>query len=411
MNVQNGATQEAHALALRDGATFPAGGTESILAGKNSLQPLPQEWVTKEPPPLPGLFFTRDEKPRVFTPRGFVCSLVGSGGSGKSQSLIQGAVAAAAGVPWFDSYSVKEPGSTLVAFGEEDEDEYHRRVYWGLKGLGISADKERTSLLYNNLFPLPLRRQKCALLDNDGRETQFFLDLMRLLEKKEGGWSLIILDPARRFMNAAAEKDEDAGTAWVNCLDKMTMVKGNPTVMIGRHASKSRGLSLYGTDQGAGRGTSAITDAVRWEANLEMVRKKKQVRKGEQEEADPNLIRLRVVKRNYTRPTAPLDLQRNEYGVLAPASAEALAATEVDDAQSPVVQEVLEYIRNNPNSSTRNIALAIGRSRDAVTRAVKFLEYKKAIRLVGVGHRAGWFIFDTSGLTKPTPAAATEETS
>ncbi len=62
--------------------------------------------------------------------------------------------------------------------------------------------------------------------------------------------------------------------------------------------------------------------------------------------------------------------------------------------ESPIAEEVLAYITKTPNCSTRTIAMAIGRSRDAVTRAIKVLEHAKKTRLVGVGHRAGWFVSD-----------------
>ena len=67
------------------------------------------------------------------------------------------------------------------------------------------------------------------------------------------------------------------------------------------------------TDQAAARGSSAITDGVRWQANLEKVHK---TLNPEEEEYELDQIILRGVKSNFTAILPSLRLKKDEDGIL-----------------------------------------------------------------------------------------------
>ena len=82
-------------------------------------------------------------------------------------------------------------------------------------------------------------------------------------------------------------------------------LKGKPTILFGHHMNKTA-FGNVNTDQGSARGSSALTDGVRWQANLEK-------QKGEEKQ---NHVILRVVKTNFTiLPPAQL-LEKDVEGVL-----------------------------------------------------------------------------------------------
>jgi hypothetical protein len=101
-----------------------------------------------------------------------------------------------------------------------------------------------------------------------------------LLEDKPSdgrGWKLVILDPASRFIGPEVEKDNAAATQFIQILEDWKNnedIKGDndigPTILISHHVSKSHNDTpiemLY--KQGAARGSSALTDGVRWQLNM-----------------------------------------------------------------------------------------------------------------------------------------------
>ena len=140
--------------------------------------------------------------------------------------------------------------------------------------------------------------------------------MLDLVEKRApaDGWRCIVIDPASRFMGPDGETDNATATEFVRLLAAMTKVPGQPAVVFSHHSHK--GALSGATDQGAARGSSALTDGVRWQANLEYVLDpdSEGTKKILSDRAD-----LRVVKTNYgPRPSGALHLRRDLWGVLVP---------------------------------------------------------------------------------------------
>jgi len=67
------------------------------------------------------------------------------------------------------------------------------------------------------------------------------------------------------------------------------------------------GVGNHSTDQGAARGSSALTDGVRLQMNLD---------RGERKDNEPETVILRVVKSNFTSISHPMTLIKDSVGFL-----------------------------------------------------------------------------------------------
>lgn len=255
---------------------------------------------------------------KSFVRKGIVAMLVGSGGVGKTHALVQLAISLTTGIPWLGKYPIESTGYVFMAMGENSEEDIHRLLRKVVKGL---FPKEREFL---GRDPVSEASQRLAVTSFNGKDssflcrgqsTQFYEHLLRELQEREPreGWSCVILDPISRFLGADAETDNASATRFIAQLERLTLeLKGHPTVLFGHHMSKSAGTSKN-TDQAAARGSSAITDGVRWQANLEKVHK---ACMGDEEEYELDQVVLRTVKSNFTEILPPQRLRRDENGVL-----------------------------------------------------------------------------------------------
>ena len=265
------------------------------------------DWLDERPAARRALV-TLDGKPYIL--RGKVGLLVASGGHGKSQLLMQLAVSVASGKKWLpklsfigDGFQIPEAGAVCLAFGEEDEAEVRRRLFWTAKHLQLDEDQQRR--LKENLVVVPLCGKSVALLGQrpgDRRNEQS--ETFRAIRLKEqlsewvtecDGWALVCLDPASRFGGLQMEVDNAVATRFVEVLESLTELKGNPAVICSHHTSKGAMRAKESDkDQGSARGASALVDGARWVAEL--------FRNGEGGQ------KLRVTKNNYGRSGTDTDL-------------------------------------------------------------------------------------------------------
>ena len=265
------------------------------------------DYMTTPAPEQPALITVQDN---VWMPRGRACMLAGPGGVGKTRLLMQLAIAVASGGKFIDPLYIEQPGHVLIACGEEGPEDMHRRIQ------EVCGTKSEVPTWEPQMHLWPLWGQECTLTTSSSRygvtstrPSAWYLKLKRSLMSAGHKWSLIILDPATRFMGADVETDNKAATEWVRLLENLARtVPGNPTVLIAHHVNKAALRAERGTDQGAARGSSALTDGVRWQANLE----------SKKDDSSNRTITLRVVKNSYGPPAEPIDLRRGKGGVLAP---------------------------------------------------------------------------------------------
>ncbi|MBX9744353.1 MAG: helicase RepA family protein [Chlamydiales bacterium] len=259
--------------------------------------------------------------PKPLIRKGIVGMLVGAGGVGKTHALAQLAISIATGNSWLGKFPIERPGYVFMGLGENADEDIHRL----LRKIAKSLFKNSESSTFFEKDPLQEASKRMAVMSvtgadatfvHQGNPTPFFESFLNQLKAREPeeGWSCIILDPISRFLGADAETDNAAATRFISLLEKITLeLKGNPTVLFGHHMNKS-GIGSKSTDQGAARGSSAITDGVRWQANLDKARKEN----GDESEdlLEKNQIIFRTVKSNFTAILPEIKLQKDETGCL-----------------------------------------------------------------------------------------------
>jgi hypothetical protein len=131
--------------------------------------------------------------------------------------------------------------------------------------------------------------------------TDFLRELQNELHNANHPWKLIILDPLSRFAGSGAETYSSAATRFVEALETLTKVPGNPTVLVAHHTTKAARQGSSANDTTAARGSSGLTDGVRWVATMR---------------AENDSVVMEFTKSNYSALPKPLVLRRTEGGAL-----------------------------------------------------------------------------------------------
>ena len=279
-------------------------------------------YLLDEAPPTPRLInFLENGIQKPLIRKGIAAMLVGAGGAGKTNLLMQLAFSIVTGTNWLDIYPIEKPGAVFAGLGENSEEDLHRLVRKITKK--FQKTQKSSDLWEENLLKTAGSRllvKSFAGIDSsfllDGKPTALYRSVLATLKSKEPeeGWACLIFDPISRFLGAQAETDNASATQFISLIEQLILeLRGKPTVIFGHHMNKS-GVSGLNTDQSAARGSSALTDGVRWQANLEKLRKLNAA-EGE-DQYEPNQLILRFVKSNFSLLLSPQKLGRDEEGCL-----------------------------------------------------------------------------------------------
>lgn len=304
------------------------------------------EWFAAYPPSRRWLLMRPDDLPGSrpgrtgdagFLPLGKVGVLAAAGGAGKTMALVQLALSVATGKPWLGTFTVPETsrGHVLLALGEEDAEEVRRRLHAAFaamwpndQGKPSDAAHDAMELAERRITILPLAGEPCAFVSTDpktreAKHTEALAQMRAFLERKserdDHGWSLIALDPLSRFAGAETETDSAAATRFVQAIESLVSVRGTPTVLVAHHTTKGSRKGDEANDTTAVRGSSALTDGVRWVATMMP-----------EKPAETNTVQGRVffelTKSNYGPPDKLRSIKRAEGGALVPLDGDDLRA-------------------------------------------------------------------------------------
>lgn len=229
-----------------------------------------REWLVTPPPArkilleLPGQKNASGEyirEPQDVLAQGIVGMIAATGGVGKTQALIQLALAVASGTSWLGQLEVCDPGHVAILLAEESDEEAWRRFYNSVQELGLQGHIQEFG---ERIWPLALQGTSCRFMDpHTGEPSQTFTSLREALTSAAVDWRLIVLDPASRLMPPDAELDNASATEFITLLESLTRIaQARPTVLVAHHTRK------HGTGKVGVRGASALTDGVRWLATL-----------------------------------------------------------------------------------------------------------------------------------------------
>jgi RecA-family ATPase len=272
--------------------------------------------LTSPPPPLdhvlPGLLC------------GTVGMLAGPGGVGKTMLELQLAAALATGTPacaglFSGLMPAAAPAPVVLVTAEESTAVLQHRLHAIACALfeqrerfGITLDyAEFVTQLGGNLRLFAGASHRYALLDRNMKHTSVLQDLGKACE----GARLVLIDPLRQF-HECDENDSAAMNLMVQTLRRLAERTG-AAVVFAHHATKAATFAGQGDAAGAARGSSALTDGVRWQLNLSRMSREQAQQAGIAEDARGQFLLLDVAKSNYLAPQPTQRLQRLAGGVLA----------------------------------------------------------------------------------------------
>jgi len=304
-------------------------------------EPPPPRWLLKRPE------YGDDDRPRhvPLFPRGKVGMLTAAGGVGKTTALCELALCVATGRPWLGCLEVSSPGRVLLALGEEDAEEAHRRLWKAARILELTD--EQRELAAGRVVVLPLAgHPEMALTREEGPgtsvETPAAGALLARLDDDGDGWALVVLDPASRFAGPDMEKNNAAATRFVQVLEKLAGVEGRPSVLVAHHTSQAARSEGKATAEHA-RGATAFSDGVRWQADL---------RNRPRYEGAPDLVEFTNTKNNYAPRWGGFALRRGDDGGLCKAKG--------DDLDSYAAAKVVGEARAKAKSDRETAAKGAG---------------------------------------------------
>lgn len=249
-------------------------------------------------------------------PVGTVGNLVAPGATGKTQFLLQLAISRCLGLPALGGlFPAAQPENVLFLAAEEHDVVMRQRLHdvtaW-LVEEGLFPSRTRAEVveaLSQRLTLYPLTGQDVCLL-SDGDYTEVLSRIGKLAQ----GNRLVIADPLRRFHDGD-ENDSGAMTRLVQGFERIATATSG-AVLVAHHTSKAATLGGQGEIQQAARGSSALTDGVRWQANLTGMPAKTATELGLGADEAKFLVRFDISKSNYGSPQAPTWLRRLPGGIL-----------------------------------------------------------------------------------------------
>ncbi len=254
---------------------------------------------------------------------GNVGMLAGPGGIGKTMLELQLAVALATGTPacggLFSEFKLEpNPARIVLVVPEESLLVLQHRLHAIVHALHAHLTRSDavlevpsfTAHLNANLRLYPESSDGFALLNWSMERTEVFAHLVHACE----GARLVVIDPLRQF-HACDENDSAAMNAMVQTLRKLAQETG-AAVVFAHHTNKTATYLGQGDGAGAARGSSALTDGVRWQLNLSRLSPEQAQQAGIDKDDLAHFVRLDVSKANYLPPQRPWILQRRSSGVL-----------------------------------------------------------------------------------------------
>lgn len=240
---------------------------------------------------------------------GTVGSLVSPGGAGKSMFALILSHQIATGIDLLGLGETKK-GKVVYLSGEDDEEELGYR----LSGIAPQLSLASRSDCYDNLMLIDLTQEMKRIENNEFRDE---------LEMAAHGARLIILDTLRVFHSA----DENSASEMTNIIGVMRSIaaKYQCSILFLHHSSKNMAVSGAGDMQQASRGSSVLTDNIRWQSYLVTMTEKESEQltyrtSGEPigKEAKGYFVKFGVSKQNYGAQFVEKWYRRGKNGILEP---------------------------------------------------------------------------------------------
>lgn len=246
--------------------------------------------------------------------------LAAPGGTGKSYMLLALASSIAMGKPLLESWPACEPAKVLLFFAEDPPDIVHNRLRYLLQSEWVGDAKSR-QLLKDNLVVRSLVGEDCIVAAQPQFEKKWYrTEFSTAIEAEATAHNarLIMLDPLRQFHTM----DENSSGDMTELLKLMHGIafRSKAAILFAHHTNKNSSFQGAGDAQQAARGSSAITDNIRWQGNMVVMQEEEATKYKVHEELRKNYLRLVLSKSNYTQAQGDLWFERANGGILLPVS-------------------------------------------------------------------------------------------
>lgn len=266
-----------------------------------SNPPLPFDYV------LPGLI------------KQSVGSLVCAGGGGKSMLILQCCAAIALGTVSPIYTTLLTQGSCLMIPAEDMSDVINSRLYYLSKQQ--KYNKEELKTLSKNLTIIDIMGS--GLSPNLCHDNSSELDWIHVISRIGEGCRLIVLDTLRRF-HLLDENNGGDMSKIISAMEKIALNTGAAVIFL-HHTNKGAALNGQARMQQAARGSSVLTDNIRWQAFLSSMDDEESQKLSTDVSGDPiadnrgYFVKYGISKQNYGAPIKEVWLQREkEGGILFP---------------------------------------------------------------------------------------------
>lgn len=234
---------------------------------------------------------------------GTIGALVSAGGAGKSFFALQSGIQIASQVDCLDWGAKLNPGKVLYLAAEDPE----VALKWRIHSLAAYIPLEARERLAEN-FTLQVPQGLTDKIDLLSPSTE------HRLAEQAAGYRLVILDTLRRY-HSGCENDAGVMAALLSCLESVAYT-AQTTVLFLHHASKYSALNGSADVQQASRGSSVLTDNVRWQSYL-VTMTENEAKKHRVDESERKLyVRFGLSKPNYGAPQPDIWFRRCTGGVL-----------------------------------------------------------------------------------------------
>lgn len=245
--------------------------------------------------------------------------VVGPGAVSKTMLTLQMGIAMATGTPLLGGLvgsvqSGNKPARVVLVLAEESAYVVWHRLHAiasvQLASTGIDPDEAADLLSDNLVIHAMAGSEQVNLLGDAWEKTQAGEHLRAACE----GARLVVLDPVRDFHNAD-ENDATAMKALARHIASYAVSTRSAWLLV-HHSSRAAGVQGYGGTADATRGSTALTNAVRWQLNLSRPTRES----AKQHRISPEHLQRRVLldipKANYVESPGTMVLKRGPHGVL-----------------------------------------------------------------------------------------------
>ena len=243
--------------------------------------------------------------------------LAAPGGTGKSYMLLALAASVATGRALLPDWPDSEPAKVLIFFAEDPPDIVHNRLRHLYQSPWFT-DADR-ALLQENMVVRPLVGEDCIVTHKPQFEQKWYRSqFAQAIEEEATTYKarLILLDPLRQF-HTMDENDSGEMTELLKLLHGVAF-RSKASIVFAHHTNKNATFQGAGDAQQAARGSSAITDNIRWQGNMVLMSEEEAKNFGVHSDKRRQFVRLVLSKSNYTQSVGDLWFQRRDGGILQP---------------------------------------------------------------------------------------------